>query len=316
MKKTTKKVRVLVTGGAGFIGSQVAQRLIDLGYQVHVLDDLSVGRRAYVPSGAKLHVMSIADKRVVQLIARIKPEYVFHLAAQIDLRFSVENPVRDAETNIHGALRVLEGCRLAKVKKIIFSSSGGAMYGASTKPPFSEREPAMPSSPYGIAKLAFELYLRSSERTHGIKFVALRYANVYGPRQDLRGEAGLIGIFVDRLLKGETPAINGDGEQTRDYVFVDDVVDANIRAMRAGVNGVFNIGTGREVSVNRVVELIRRAAGINVRIGHGPARAGEDRHVALDARLARRAMGWKPKVRLEDGIRRTVEWFRMKKLKV
>lgn len=313
MKKSSKKARVLVTGGAGFIGSQVAQRLADLGYTVHVLDDLSVGRRAYVPRGAKLHVMSIADKRVVKLIARLKPDYVFHLAAQIDLRFSVENPVRDAETNIHGALNVLEGCRLAKVKKIIFSSSGGAMYGASKKPPFSEREPALPSSPYGIAKLAFELYLRSSERTHHIPFVALRYANVYGPRQDLRGEAGVIGIFVDRLLKGAIPSINGDGGQTRDYVYVDDVVDANIRAMRTGVSGVFNIGTGREASVNYVVELIRRAIGVNVRIPHGPARAGEDRRVALDSRLAARTMGWKPKVKLEDGIVRTVKWFTEKK---
>lgn len=308
--KSSAQLHALVTGGAGFIGSQVAQRLADMGCRVTVVDDLSSGLREYVPRGAKFVKMNIADERIVALIAKAKPDFVFHLAAQINLRYSVENPVEDAETNIHGSLRVLEGCRRAgTVRKIIFSSSGGAMYGSARQVPSTENELAMPSSPYGIAKLAFELYLRAAHRNHGMPYVALRYANVYGPRQDQNGEAGVIGIFTNKLLAGKTPVINGDGKQTRDYVFVDDVVDANVRAMRSGVVGTFNIGTGRQVSVNTVAELLRGATGFAKRIPHGPGKTGEDRRSALDARLARRVLGWKPSVKLEDGIRRTVAWF-------
>ncbi|HTK04017.1 MAG TPA: NAD-dependent epimerase/dehydratase family protein [Candidatus Eisenbacteria bacterium] len=313
MPNSRKKEKVLVTGGAGFIGSQLAGRLVRLGYRVTVVDDLSTGRRSYVPKEAAFHKMNIAGPAVSRLIEREKPVFVFHLAAQIDLRASVKDPVMDAETNIHGSLRVLEGCRRAGVKKIIFSSSGGAMYGSSVRIPSPETAAATPTSPYGVAKLAFELYLRSAHRTHGQRYAALRYANVYGPRQDLRGEAGVIGIFTQKFLAGGTPTIFGDGKQTRDFVFVDDVVNANIRAMRSTAVGVFNIGTGRESSVNRVAALIAEEAGWNGRIPHGPANAGEERRSALDSRLARRVLGWRPMVRLEDGIARTVAWFREKK---
>ncbi|HTM69025.1 MAG TPA: NAD-dependent epimerase/dehydratase family protein [Candidatus Binatia bacterium] len=305
-----KKDKVLVTGGAGFIGSQLAERLVRLGHRVTVVDDLSTGRRSYVPRAAAFRKIDIAGPAVSNLIAKERPAVVFHLAAQIDLRASVKDPVMDAETNIHGSLRVLEGCRRAGVKKIVFSSSGGAMYGSSVKIPSPETAAATPTSPYGVAKLAFEMYLRSAHRTHGQRYVALRYANVYGPRQDLRGEAGVIGIFTQKLLAGETPTIYGDGRQTRDFVFVDDVVNANILAMRSGAVGVYNIGTGRESSVNRVAALIAGEAGWDGRIPHGPANAGEERRSALDSRLARRVLGWTPRVRLEEGIRRTVQWFK------
>jgi UDP-glucose 4-epimerase len=305
-----KKDKVLVTGGAGFIGSQLAERLVRLGHRVTVVDDLSTGRRSYVPRAAAFRKIDIAGPAVSNLIAKERPAVVFHLAAQIDLRASVKDPVMDAETNIHGSLRVLEGCRRAGVKKIVFSSSGGAMYGSSVKIPSPETAAATPTSPYGVAKLAFEMYLRSAHRTHGQRYVALRYANVYGPRQDLRGEAGVIGIFTQKLLAGETPTIYGDGRQTRDFVFVDDVVNANILAMRSGAVGVYNIGTGRESSVNRVAALIAGEAGWDGRIPHGPANAGEERRSALDSRLARRVLGWTPRVRLEEGIRCTVQWFK------
>ena len=304
--------KVLVTGGAGFIGSQLAERLVRLGHRVIVVDDLSAGRREYVPKKARFVQMHIADPRMTRLIEKEKPAYVFHLAAQIDLRASIKDPIMDAETNIHGSLRVLEGCRRAKVKKIVFSSSGGAMYSSPERIPTPESAPATPVSPYGIAKLAFELYLRSSHRTHGVPYVALRYANVYGPRQDLKGEAGIIGLFTRALLDGRTPVIFGDGEQTRDFVFVDDVVEANLRAMKSRAVGSYNVGTGRESSVNRIAALIAKAAGSSARIPHGPANKGEERRSALDSRRAKKDLGWSPKVRVEEGIARTVEWFREK----
>lgn len=310
MLKNVKKGPVLVTGGAGFIGSQLAERLVKEGHHTVVVDNLSCGKRKYVPAKAKFVRMDIKDKRLTALFMRAKPEYVFHLAAQIDLRYSVREPIRDAETNIHGSLRVLEACVKSGVKKMIFSSSGGAVYHGINVRPTPENVPCMPLSPYGVAKLAFELYLHSACHNHGLGYVALRYANVYGPRQDSKGEAGVIGIFTQKMLAGDRPVIYGDGDQTRDFVYVDDVVEANIRAMRPDAHGVFNIGTASETSINRVAELVRKATGAGAQLTHGPANPGEERHSALDWTAAKNGLKWRPRVRVEEGIKRTVEWFK------
>ncbi len=301
---------VIVTGGAGFIGSQLVQRLLKERCHVVVIDDLSTGRREFVPKGAKFVCMSIRDPRIAKIFLREKPALVFHLAAQIDVRKSVEDPISDAETNIHGSLRILEACVRSGVKKIIFSSSGGAIYHGLNIRPTPENVPCMPMSPYGVAKFAFELYLHAACHNYGIKYVALRYANVYGPRQGLKGEAGVIGIFIQKMLRGVRPTIFGDGKQTRDFVYVDDVIEANILAMKNGVHGAFNIGTAKEVSVNRVDALIRAALGGRIRPAHGPANPGEERRAALDCTAAKKGLGWRPRVGLEEGIKRTVAWFR------
>lgn len=304
-----KKQTVVVTGGAGFIGSQLASRLLKEGFRVVIIDDLSSGRREFLPKKAKFVHMSVNDSRLGKVFMREKPTFVFHLAAQIDVRLSVEQPLRDAETNIHGSLRVLESSARSGVKKIIFSSSGGAIYHGLNIRPTPENVPCMPLSPYGVAKYAFELYLHSACHNYGIKYVALRYANVYGPRQDSKGEAGVIGIFIRKMMAGKTPTVFGDGEQTRDFVFVDDVVEANVLAVREGAHGAFNIGTGRETSVNRVVALLKKAfPGIEPE--YGPANAGEERYSSLDNRAAKRGLGWTPKVKIDEGIKRTVAWFK------
>lgn len=307
-----KKGTVLVTGGAGFIGSHVAERLVAMGRRVIVIDDLSSGRRSFVPKGAEFHKLSIGDVRTARLIEKLRPEFVFHLAAQIDVRLSVRDPLRDAETNIIASLGVLDACRRAGTKKIIFSSSGGAMFGNGTRVPANESALACPESPYGVAKRAFELYLESAYRVHGLRYVALRYANVYGPRQGLGGEAGVVGLFSRALLEGRTPKIFGDGKQTRDFVYVSDVVDANIRAMRSSAVGVYHVGTGIETSVNALARSVCAAVGHTGRLPHGPAGVGDVRRSALDARLAKKVLGWTPKVRLAQGILRTVAWFKTK----
>jgi UDP-glucose 4-epimerase len=304
-----KKQTAIVTGGAGFIGSQLAERLLKEGLKVVIIDDLSSGRKEFVPKRATFVRMSVNDPKLVKVFEREKPAYVFHLAAQIDVRLSVEQPLRDAETNIHGSLRVLEASARTGVKKIIFSSSGGAIYHGLDIRPTPENVPCMPLSPYGVAKFAFELYLHSACHNYGIKYVALRYANVYGPRQDSKGEAGVIGIFIRKMMAGQPPTVFGDGEQTRDFVFVDDVVEANVRAMRSPHRGAYNIGTGKETSVNRIVGLLKKEFP-GVTPLHGPANPGEERRSSLDCRAARRAFGWTPKVNIAEGIKRTAAWFR------
>ncbi len=307
--RNSRKKTVIVTGGAGFIGSQLADRLLREGYRVVIVDDLSSGRREFLPKKAKFVRMSVTDPRLVRVFLREKPTFVFHLAAQIDVRLSVEQPLRDAETNIHGSLRVLEASARSGVRKIIFSSSGGAIYHGLNVRPTPENVPCMPLSPYGVAKYAFELYLHSACHNYGIRYVALRYANVYGPRQDSKGEAGVIGIFIRKMMAGKTPTVFGDGEQTRDFVYVDDVVEANVLATRDGAHGAYNIGTGKETSVNRVVALLKKEfPGVDP--AYGPANAGEERNSALDNRAAKRGLGWSPKVGIEEGIRRTASWFK------
>ncbi|TAL50545.1 NAD-dependent epimerase/dehydratase family protein [Patescibacteria group bacterium] len=302
----------LVTGGAGFIGSHVVDALIRRRIKVYVIDDLSTGSRKNLNPNATFYKISIVDQEAVtKLIARIKPDVVFHLAAQIDVRCSVENPSDDARVNILGTLNVAHACAKSGVKKFIFTSSGGAMYSDSVRPPYSEKTPEEPLSPYGIAKRSAEMYLDFEQRIHGMKYVILRLANAYGPRQALRGGyAGVISVFARQMLAGKKVVINGHGKQTRDYVFVSDIVRAHMLAMDKTVTGTFNIGTGIQTSVNSLFSKIKRLTGSKEKEVHGPVCKGEVMRSALDSHKAARELGWKPGVSLEEGLKKTVLWFK------
>lgn len=302
-------MRILVTGGAGFIGSHLVDALIARGHRVTVLDNLSASVSARVHPRAKFIRMDLRNPRLAVTVRRLRPEFVFHFAAQIDPRLSLIDPEFDADVNIVGSIRLLEAVCKAKVKRFIFSSSGGAIYGGATKLPTPEEHPAHPFSPYGVSKLAFEQYLYCYGHVYGLSYAALRYANVYGPRQGAKGEAGVIAIFIKKMLRGEQPIVYGDGKQTRDFVYVDDVVRANLLALKSGVRGVFNIGTGKETSINQIFLKLRALTGAQVVKKHGPAKLGEERRSILDARKAGRELGWKPQVSLEQGLRKTVAWF-------
>jgi UDP-glucose 4-epimerase len=298
-------VRAIVTGGAGFIGSNVVDALVARGDDVHVLDDLSRGKRENVADGAQLHV---GDIRVdaASVFADVRPEVCFHLAAQIDVRVSVERPDFDADVNVVGTLRVLEAAREHAVK-VVFSSTGGAIYGECDGPA-SEDHAREPLAPYGVSKLAAEEYISAYNRLYGSAHVSLRYGNVYGPRQDPHGEAGVVAIFMSALRDGETPRIYGDGTQTRDYVFVGDVAAATLAAA-AHAGGVFNVGTGAETSVLELYEHIERAAGSEREPEFADARPGELQRSVLDPSLAGRELGWKPERSLDDGLAGTGNWI-------
>ena len=302
-------MRALVTGGAGFIGSTLADALVGAGAEVTVVDDLSRGQRAQVPGAAEFHQLDILDERLTALVAAVAPEVVFHQAAQIDVRRSVAEPVFDTRVNVLGTVNVLEACARAGVRRLVFASSGGALYGDTTVLPTPETHPCNPASAYGAAKLAGETYGSVYQQVHGLEVVALRYANVYGPRQDPHGEAGVVAIFAQRLIDGEDAIVNGDGTQTRDYVYVDDVVAANVRAAETATLGAYNIGTARACSVNELYELIARAAGVDRPARHSAAKPGEQRVSCLDISRAASSLGWEPHLSLEEGISRTVAWF-------
>ncbi|MFA5854651.1 MAG: NAD-dependent epimerase/dehydratase family protein [Patescibacteria group bacterium] len=312
MPKTTKTKNktALVTGGAGFIGSHLVDRLIAEGFTVAVVDDLTNGRREYLHPDAHFYKISITDPKLGIVFAAEKPETVFHLAAHIDARVSVEDPIHDAEVNVHGSLRVLKECLKHGVKKIIFSSSGGAIYHDTKKFPTPETEAPSPLTPYGVSKLAFEYYLETAAHHYGLSYVALRYANVYGPRQDQKGEGGVIGVFCKMLKDGKTPKIFGDGKQTRDFVYVGDVVDANMKAMRAKESGAYHIATGKETNVKNVAALIAKEYGWNGVFGRGPTPAGDVRRSCLKPHLAKKKLGWQARVKIQDGIKHTVAWFK------
>ena len=297
-------MRAVVTGGAGFIGSHVVEALLARGDEVTVVDDISSGRRENVPDGVRLVEIDIREP-LDEAFAEARPEVVFHLAAQIDVRRSVAEPKHDADVNIVGTIGVLEAAR-AHDAQVVFSSTGGAIYGECTgpAPESSERNPL---SPYGTSKLAAEEYLASYNRLYGAQHVALRYGNVYGPRQDPHGEAGVVAIFFNRFLAGTTPKIYGDGRQTRDYVYAGDVARATLAA--AGRGGVFNVGTGRETSVLELYDACRRVAGVEVEAEPAPERPGELMRSVLDVSLADRELGWRPERELEDGLRETWEWI-------
>jgi UDP-glucose 4-epimerase len=297
-------MRAIVTGGAGFIGSHVAEALLARGDEVHVLDDLSAGKHENVPAGAELHVADVRDPFSVFDSAR--PELVFHLAAQASVSVSVAKPELDADVNVLGTVAVLEAAR-AHGAQIVFSSTGGAIYGE-CETPATEEWPRRPLSPYGTSKLSGEEYLAAWNRLHGTRHVALRYGNVFGPRQDPHGEAGVVAIFLRAIADGRRPTIFGDGSQQRDYVYVVDVARATLAATRLD-SGVINIATGRPTSVLELVDAMRRATGREIDPEHGPERLGDLQRSVLDPGLAARELGWKPEVSLEEGLRATWQFF-------
>jgi UDP-glucose 4-epimerase len=303
-------MRVLVTGGAGFIGSHVVKAYLHAGHEVIVVDDLSTGKRENLHRPARFVQADIQDPAVRRLIVAENIEVVNHHAAQMDVRRSVADPLYDARVNILGMLNVLEGAREAKVRKFIFSSSGGTVYGEQETFPADEDHPTRPISPYGVSKRTGEHYLYFYNVEYGLPYVALRYANVYGPRQDPHGEAGVVAIFTQRLLAGEQPVINGDGRQTRDYVFVGDVAQANLTALQVGDSGPLNIGTGDETTVNQLFGSLRHLTGSSALEVHGPAKPGEQRRSVLAWSRAAHVLNWRPQRGLEDGLRQTVEYFR------
>jgi UDP-glucose 4-epimerase len=298
-------VRAVVTGGAGFIGSHVAAALVARGDEVDVVDNLSTGKRENVPGGARLHEYDIREP-LGELFSELRPDACFHLAAQADVRVSVERPDFDADVNVLGTIRVLEACR-SRGTRVVFSSTGGAIYGECERPA-REDDPLQPLSPYGTSKLAGEQYLATYNRLHETRHVTLRYGNVYGPRQDPHGEAGVVAIFFNRLREGMAPRIFGDGLQTRDYVYVDDVVAATLGAL-ARDSGVFNVGTGSETSVVELFQACRRVSGSEVEPEYAPPRLGELQRSVLDVTLAGRELGWEPRHALDDGLRATWSWF-------
>lgn len=309
--------RALVSGGAGFIGSHVADRLLAEGFQVEVLDNLSSGRRENLPPGVTFHQADIGSPEAARVVREGRFDVLCHLAAQIDVRKSVLDPVADARTNILGTLNLLEAVRTGwHGTRVVFSSTGGAIYGDFVPIPSVEGMPKDPESPYGIAKLSVELYLAYYARVHKVDTVALRYSNVYGPRQDPHGEAGVVAIFCNRLLKGEALTVFGDGRQTRDYVFAGDVARANLAAATATLappaqldGRAFNIGTSRETSVLDLAATLKRAAGSDVAIEHAAARAGELPRSAVSIEKAAKVLDWRPEVNLEDGLRMTFDYF-------
>ncbi|HMJ01369.1 MAG TPA: NAD-dependent epimerase/dehydratase family protein [Conexibacter sp.] len=304
-------MKALVTGGAGFIGSNIVDALVARGDDVAVLDDLSTGSRenlaSAIAAGAALHRLDVVDGAAVRdLLAELRPHVVFHLAAQIDVRLSVEDPGADARANVEGTVNVLEAARAAGVARVVLSSTGGAIYGEADVMPTPEDAPSRPLSPYGQAKHAAEGYCSLYAVLHGLSTIALRYANVYGPRQDPLGEGGVIAIYCNRLATGEQPAVYGDGRQTRDFVYVEDVVRANLLAAERELTGSYNIGTGAETSVLELAEQVGALAHGPFEPRFEPARAGEVRRSCLDPSRTRAQLGWSAETSLADGLRRTL----------
>ncbi len=309
--------KALVTGGAGFIGSHVAEQLIEAGYEVTVLDDLSSGRGEQVPTGASFHQMDVTGSEAAAIVREGNFDVICHLAAQIDVRKSVSDPGYDSRVNIGGSLNLLEAIRATGGRtRFVFSSTGGAIYGDLTPPPSPEDAPKDPQSPYGTAKLSVEYYMGYYGRVHGLDTVALRYANVYGPRQDPHGEAGVVAIFCGRVLEGRPVTVYGDGSQTRDYVYVADVARANVIAATATLpasrgldSRAFNVGTGLETDVVTLARVLMSGAGREVEVQYAPSRAGEQLRSAVLVDKAADTLGWRPEVTLEDGLARTHAWF-------
>ncbi|MEE4270071.1 MAG: NAD-dependent epimerase/dehydratase family protein [Thermoanaerobaculales bacterium] len=300
---------ICVTGGAGFIGSHVAEALVRDGHQVLILDDLSSGRKENVPAGAELVVADIRSDEAAALLVDRRIEVLVHHAAQMDVRRSVADPRFDADVNIGGLLNLLEAARAGSVKQVVFASTGGAIYGEQDTFPAGEDHPIRPLSPYGVAKLASERYLYFYNQEYGLDATCLRYANVYGPRQNPHGEAGVVAIFLHRLLDGEQPVINGDGLQTRDYVYVGDVVRANLAAVDLPGFRTYNVGTAVETDVNVLFELIRGAVGSDAEAGHGPAKAGEQLRSCITSELIEEELGLRIGTPLDVGLKATAAWF-------
>lgn len=308
-------MNILVTGGAGFIGSHVADLLIKQGHTVEVLDNLSSGFRENVPPSTKLHIMDVQSPEASALIREKRYTALVHHAAQMDVRRSVSDPAFDVQVNILGLINLMEAGRKSGLRKVVFASTGGAIYGEPEAGPQSEIHPQQPLSPYGISKLTSEKLLHFYYREYGIPYVALRYGNVYGPRQNSHGEAGVIAIFSERLLANQPTIIHGDGLQTRDYVYVDDVACANLAALNFDESPTaFNIGTGVETDVVTLHRKLQEALGIHRAARHGPGKPGEQRRSVLDCTKADDGLFWKPEVSLHEGIQRTADWFASQKV--
>lgn len=301
-------MKILVTGGAGFIGSHVADALVSLNHDVHVMDNLEGGKRENVPADATFHQLDIRSRDAAAVCRNQRFDALFHLAAQMDVRRSVADPAFDADVNIVGFLSLMEAAR-SSIRKVVFASTGGAIYGEPDYTPQDEEHPVRPLSPYGITKLATEKYLYFYKEAYGLDYVALRYGNVYGPRQNPHGEAGVVAIFTERMLKGEAVWINGSGKQTRDYVFVRDVVHANVAALDFEGSGTFNVGTGVETDVNQLFRTIRDLTEADVPEQHADAKPGEQMRSVLGCQLAGLRLGWEPSVSVEKGLAETVAWF-------
>ena len=304
-----RSVKVLVTGGAGFIGSHIVDRLLHDGHEVWIVDDLSTGKKENINKKAEFIKMDIAEPGLCDALRAAKPEIVFHCAAQIDVRKSIDDPIADARANIIGTINLLEACRVWQSKKVIYSSSGGTIYGNVDKPA-TEDFPVLPLSPYGVAKLACEHYLRCYTVWHGIEFTVLRYANVYGPRQDPLGEAGVVAIFSNKMLSGETPIVYGFGKMIRDYVYVGDIVEANMAAIEKGEGEILNIGTSRPTSVNELFNIIADVLSFQEKPVMKSARNGELKSNFLSYGRAKEVLEWEPRVSLEEGLKMTTDWFK------
>jgi len=303
-------LNILITGGAGFIGSHIADAYIAEGHRVVIVDNLSGGVLGNINPKAKFYQLDVRSEKLEDVFQKEKIDVVNHLAAQMDVRRSVSDPKFDASVNVLGGLNLFESARRHRVKKIIFSSTGGAIYGEQDYFPADEEHPMRPLSPYGITKLCTEKYLFFYHAVHGIPHVILRYANVYGPRQNPHGEAGVVAIFCNKMLKGEQPVINGDGTQTRDYTYVGDVVNANVRALQVEGSNIFNVGTGVETDVNKLFLELRRHLHPSCPERHAPAKAGEQQRSVISFKKIETLLGWKPTVPLEEGLRLTADYFK------
>ncbi|HEV2012432.1 MAG TPA: NAD-dependent epimerase/dehydratase family protein [Candidatus Dormibacteraeota bacterium] len=301
---------MLLTGGAGFIGSHLGDRLLSDGHEVVIVDDLSAGHVEQVPARARFYQMDLRSPWLDELFRIERPEAVVHVAAQASVRRSVDDPGFDAGVNVLGTVALLQASVRHGIRRFLFASTGGALYGDADVIPTPEDYPTLPVSPYGASKLAAEVYLRTFHALHRLSYAALRYANVYGPRQDPHGEAGVVAIFARRLLDGETARINGDGKQTRDFVYVGDVAEANARALTSDAVGSFNVGTGVETDINTIFQVLKRLSGSNQAEEHGPPLPGEQRRSVIDARKIEKVMGWHPQTSLEAGLDATVRYFR------
>jgi len=305
-------MKIVVTGGAGFIGSNIVDDLIERGHHVIIIDNLSTGFKENINLNAKFYKIDIRDKEIEKIFERERPEIVIHLAAQMDVRISIIKPIHDSDINILGTINLLENCVKYKVKKIIYSNTGGALYGDVEERdiPIDENYPINPICPYGISKHTVEHYLYLYNKNYGLKYTSLRYPNVYGDRQNLHGESGVIAIFIDKMIKNENPIIFGDGKQTRDYVYVKDIVKANLLALERGDNECFNLGQGKQISVLDVFNTLKKVLNFKGEPVFEPERPGEIRHISLNSKKAFEKLGWSIENDFEKGIKKTVDYYK------
>ncbi len=301
-------MRVFITGGAGFVASHLADACIERGYETYVLDNLTTGRQDNIPNKAEWINIDLATDPIEPIFAEVKPDIVFHHAANASVSISVKQPLYDQQVNIAGTIKLLEAAKNHNVRKVIYASSA-AIYGNPAYLPIDEKHPIAPISPYGISKYVPELYLKTYKDLHHLNFTALRYANIYGPRQIAEGEGGVVAIFTDRVVKGEPIIIQGDGEQTRDFIYISDVVAANLAAIEHGDGGIFNIGTGQVTSINQLVESMQKVVGQSIEIQHSSPREGDIRHSYFNSQAATEGLKWEPKVTLSEGLKKTLQYY-------